>query len=263
MARRGEHFFRPLLTSFRNFRDYYQMRTSAFVISIVMSVGSFAADIPSNSRSVEAIAGVKHKLERELSEKGLAYGSPIFVRIFKASAELEMWVRADEKYELFRTYEICNFSGALGPKTRQGDNQAPEGFYFVKPGNLNPWSSYHLSFNLGYPNTYDRYHGYTGSALMVHGKCVSIGCYAMTDEFINEIYTMAHGALENGQPFFRVHIFPFRLDAGALEKYEHNRWFTFWENLKEGYDYFNMRKLLPNVVVKNGIYHFEEDRKRN
>ncbi|ACR13470.1 conserved hypothetical protein [Teredinibacter turnerae T7901] len=167
-----------------------------------------------------------------------------------------MWVKSGEEYELFKTYEICTFSGSLGPKTRKGDNQAPEGFYFVKPGSLNPWSSYHLSFNLGYPNSYERLHGFTGSALMVHGKCVSIGSYAMTDRYINEIYAMAQGAFESGQPFFRVHAFPFRLESEVLEKYKNNRWYSFWKNLKEGYDHFAKHKVPPNVDSEKGRYVF-------
>ncbi len=185
------------------------------------------------------------------------YGSPIYIRIFKESAELEIWIKKNDIFELFKTYDICAFSGSLGPKTKRGDWQAPEGFYFVRPGNLNPWSSYHLSFNLGYPNAYDRAHGYTGSALMVHGKCVSIGCYAMTDKYINEIYALAHAAFEQGQAYFRVHIFPFRMEEAKLKKHRKNKWHGFWKNLQEGYEYFNTHKTPPNVIVKNKRYHFE------
>lgn len=142
-------------------------------------------------------------------------------------------------------------------KLSKGDNQAPEGFYFVRPWNLNPWSSFHLSFNLGYPNAYDRVHGYTGSALMVHGNCISIGCYAMTDEYINEIYALINKVFENGQPFFRVHVFPFRLEKDTLSKYTENKWHSFWKNIQEGYNFFNTNLNPPNVTVKKGVYHFE------
>ncbi|MCP3866894.1 MAG: murein L,D-transpeptidase, partial [Gammaproteobacteria bacterium] len=156
----------------------------------------------------------------------------------------------------FRNYEICTFSGTLGPKLKQGDKQSPEGFYFVGPGRLNPWSRFHLSFNLGYPNRYDRFHGRTGSALMVHGRCVSIGCYAMTDLYINEIYALAVAAFKSGQPFFRVHVFPFKLESERLSEYEDSQWHAFWLNLKEGYDYFNRHKKPPNVEVSKGRYVF-------
>ncbi|WHI53155.1 L,D-transpeptidase family protein [Microbulbifer sp. MLAF003] len=135
----------------------------------------------------------------ELTAQNLEYGAPIFIRIFKGSSTLELWMESnDGRFKLFKEYEICAYSGDLGPKEQEGDLQSPEGFYFVNAGRLNPWSQFHLSFNLGYPNKYDRMQGRTGSALMVHGDCVSIGCYAMTDTNINEIYTLATEALKGG-----------------------------------------------------------------
>lgn len=215
------------------------------------------AGIPESPRSIKAIEIVKDTLTQELSEKGLDYGSPIFIRIFKRSEVLEVWVQSDNyKYKLFKKYNICYFSGDLGPKTKEGDNQSPEGFYFVTANNLNPWSEYHLSFNLGYPNSYDRYYKRTGSALMVHGKCVSIGCFAMTDSRINEIYALAHAALQQGQPFFRVHIFPFEMTKRNMSKFTRNEWYPFWVNLKEGYDLFEENNFLPNTEVLDGEYIF-------
>ena len=116
-----------------------------------------------------------------------------------------------------------------------------------------------MSFNLGYPNQYDRYHGRTGSALMVHGNCVSIGCYAMTDDYINEIYALAFAALDNGQHFFRVHSFPFKLTDDLLSQNQSNQWHPFWLNMKEGYDYFIEHKRPPNVEVSEGRYIFGSD----
>jgi len=226
------------------------------MIFVSFSRFCLCSEIPTSVRADKAIASVKPDLEVALRDAGLMYGSPIYIRIFKQSKELELWVKKGEAFQLFKTYAICTFSGRLGPKTKQGDNQAPEGFYFVKPSGLNPWSSYHLSFNLGYPNAYERFHGYTGSALMVHGKCVSIGCYAMTDESINEIYAMAYGAFQHGQPFFRVHAFPFRMDGDVLNRYQSHKWFNFWKNLKEGYDFFSKYKVPPNVTVENLRYQF-------
>jgi murein L,D-transpeptidase YafK len=222
-----------------------------------------AADAPpSTARSRSAIARVKSSLKSALQEKGLRYGAPIFIRIFKESRELELWVENDRRFELFRTYKICTYSGSLGPKLRLGDLQSPEGFYFVTPGRMNPASEFHLSFNLGYPNSYDRYHGRTGSALMVHGDCVSIGCYAMTDAGIEEIYALAEAALRSGQPFFRVHIFPFRMTKAHMEKHRDTRWQEFWKNLKEGYDFFERKMRPPNVEVREGRYVFEASRQR-
>lgn len=230
-----------------------------WVVALSWITPALATDIPTSERSRKAIAETSQVLAPILQRKDLHLGMPVFIRIFKQSHELEVWFKTEDEYKLFKTYDICNFSGSLGPKTKQGDFQSPEGFYFVTASNLNPWSQYHLSFNLGYPNAYDQAHGYTGSALMVHGRCVSIGCYAMTDEYMNEIYTIIHKALEHGQPFFRVHIFPFRMTEDALKKHRRNRWNRFWRNLKTGYDFFETYREPPNVTVANKRYQFSLD----
>ena len=129
----------------------------------------------------------RDSLRSSLEEKPLPVGAHIFIRIFKLERELELWARQGSRFELIRIYPICYFSGQLGPKLREGDEQTPEGFYFVTPEQLNPNSRFHLSFNIGYPNRYDRAHGRTGAAIMVHGNCVSIGCFAMTDPIIEEL----------------------------------------------------------------------------
>ncbi|MBV1910492.1 MAG: murein L,D-transpeptidase [Kangiellaceae bacterium] len=231
---------------------------SLTIILIILSLRANGVEFPSSQRAEKAISQVELKLKEELTKKGLEYGSPIFIRIFKQSATLEVWLATSEgKYAHFKDYSICIFSGELGPKTKQGDLQSPEGFYFVNAARLNPWSRFHLSFNLGYPNQYDRYHGRTGSALMVHGNCVSIGCYAMTDDYINEIYALSVAALKNGQPFFRVHAFPFKLEDKILEHHKENQWYSFWLNLKEGYELFNNTGNPPNVRVEQGRYIFD------
>jgi len=183
-------------------------------------------------------------------------GDPLFIRIFKYTAELEIWIKVDKQYELLQNYEICRQSGYLGPKLKEGDLQGPEGFYFVNKSRLNPNSRFHLSFNLGYPNRYDRVHHRTGSALMVHGDCVSIGCFAMTDQKIEEIYELVEKALENGQKIVRVHIFPFRMTEAKMKHYRLHKWFDFWLNLKEGYDYFEEQGIPPNVEVEKKKYVF-------
>lgn len=229
-----------------------------FSLSLVINSTLAKPNIPTSQRSIGAIAKVEASLKQQLRIKGLDYGAAIFIRIFKESSQLEVWIENQHrKFTLFKTYDICTFSGDLGPKLKQGDWQSPEGFYFVKPNQLNPWSRFHLSFNLGYPNSYDRAHGRTGSALMVHGNCVSIGCYAMTDKYIDEIYALVNAALENGQPYFRVHSFPFKLTTNRLEKEKNSRWYSFWQNLKEGYDYFEKNSIPPNVEVLNRKYVFD------
>ena len=228
----------------------------AFLVISCISFGQ--SKIPSSSRSRNAIQRVQPDLKREFEEKNLNYSSPIFIRIFKESMELEIWVKSNDKFALFKTYEICTYgSGTLGPKTRLGDGQAPEGFYFVTPQRLNPVSSFHLSFNIGYPNSYDRTHRRTGGNLMVHGSCVSIGCYAMTNAGIEEIYAIADAAFRNGQRFFRVHIFPFKMNKVNMEIHKESEWLEFWKNLKEGYDFFEKNKTPPNVEIGNNKYIFE------
>ncbi len=218
---------------------------------------SHAQSIPGSPRSRDAVNRKTPILENEFQNKKLTLGNPVFIRIFKESGELEMWIQKEDQFELFKTYQICYYSGGLGTKTRQGDGKSPEGFYFVTPQQLNPISTFHLSFNIGYPNQYDRLHGYTGGAIMVHGNCVSIGCYAMTDRKIEEIWTIIVKAFENGQQFFRIHIFPFRLTEDKLDGYSNSEWYSFWANLKEGYDYFEEHGYPPNVIVQNGKYIFE------
>jgi murein L,D-transpeptidase YafK len=210
------------------------------------------------------LAEVRHRvtpaLKARLAAKGLNWGAPIFLRIFKESRELDLWVGAGGRFQLFKTYPICHFSGDLGPKLKEGDHQSPEGFYAVTPAAMNPQSSYHLSFNLGYPNAYDRAHGRTGSYLMVHGRCVSIGCYAMTDPGIEEIYLMAEAAFAGGQPFFRVHIFPFRMTPENMARHAGSPWRAFWENLRRGHDLFEARRRPPEVKVTGGAYAFAAGR---
>ncbi len=212
--------------------------------------------VPSSVRSREAVARIAPSIVRPLQSRNLSYGSPIFIRIFKNERELEVWVKNDDSYELFHTYAVAAMSGQLGPKLREGDRQAPEGFYYVPPSRMNPNSRFHLSMNLGYPNRYDRVHERTGSALMIHGGSVSIGCFAMTDLKIEEIYAMTEAALRNGQSFFRVHCFPFRMSEANMKRHSQSKWDSFWVNLKEGYDFFESSKLPPDVRVEEGKYLF-------
>ncbi|MDH5682041.1 MAG: murein L,D-transpeptidase [Spirochaetota bacterium] len=216
--------------------------------------------IPSSGRFEEARNRVKPRLIKDLASKKLHFGSPIFIRIFKKEKVLELWIKQSQTYRLFRVYPICYYSGKLGPKYQEGDKQSPEGFYYVRGNRMNPWSRFHLSFNIGFPNTYDRAHGRTGSFIMVHGDCVSIGCYAMTDKKMEEIYILADAALRQGQSFFRVHIFPFRMSRANMDKYRDSINIAFWKNLREGYLHFEKKKVPPNVKVKNKRYIFTDSK---
>ncbi len=197
---------------------------------------------------------VEAQLKQDLKKLGLEYGAPIFVRIFKEPKQLELWVQQGTRFKKFRTYDMCKMSGELGPKLKQGDDQAPEGFYSVNSDWMWPHSSYHLAFNVRYPNEYDSSLGRTGSAIMVHGGCSSSGCFAMTDEKIEEIYTLAAAALINGQPEFSVHIFPFRMTDKNMQRYQGTRWHKFWSQLKEGYDLFEKNGTPPVVTVADKQY---------
>ena len=197
--------------------------------------------------------------DRRLAEHSVALGAPVFIRIFKLEFELELWIKRGDRFELFATYPICRWSGALGPKLYEGDRQAPEGFYTVDTPALNPNSRWHRSFNLGFPNALDRTYGRTGSYLMVHGGCGSVGCYAMTDPVIDEIRRLVTAALKAGQPRFHVHIFPFRMTPERLAERTRPQWALFWRDLKTGYDAFEATRLPPRVSVCQGRYVVSPD----
>ncbi len=185
-----------------------------------------------------------------LGRKGMRPEQPIFVRIFKEESELEIWKQRDDgQFYHFKTYPICNWSGDLGPKIKRGDKQAPEGFYRVTRHQMNPNSNYHLAFNLGYPNAFDRAHGRTGEFLMVHGDCKSAGCYAMTDGLMEEIYALAREAFIGGQEAFEVHAFPFRMTDEKMALHEDSPHYEFWRTLKEAYDFFEETRIPPSIAV--------------
>jgi len=191
-------------------------------------------------------------------------GRHVFLRVIKNSNRkglLEVWLKNPDSgdFDLFKTYAVKYFSGDPGPKTETGDGQAPEGFYFISPGRMNSKSSYHLSMDMGYPNAYDRALERTGSLLMIHGSYVSIGCYAMTDNSIEQIYTLVHKAFSNGQSFVRVHCFPFPMTEENLAKHEESEHYEFWKNLKDGWDYFAEHHRPPNVEVEDKTYIFSAD----
>ena len=185
---------------------------------------------------------------------GWQHGSPVYVRIFKAESELEIFGLHDGRWTLLKTFPICTWSGTLGPKYREGDLQSPEGFYEVDYGQLNPNSTFHLSFNLGFPNAVERAQGRTGSFLMVHGNCVSIGCYAMTDGGIEEIYGLVEAALTAGQSSVPVHAFPFRMTETALRSRQDHPEHEFWMSLKPAYDLFEETGEPPAVFACGAAY---------
>ncbi len=196
-------------------------------------------------------------LPQRLAGNGVSEGAPVLVRIFKREFELELWMQRDGVFQRFATYPICRWSGWLGPKLKQGDAQAPEGFYTVDASALNPNSKYFRSFNLGYPNAFDRANGRTGSLIMVHGGCASIGCFAMTNAQIEEIWRLVTSALAGGQKRFQVQVYPFRMSVERLAEYASNPDIAFWRTLKAGNDLFEANLTPPKVMVCQGHYRFE------
>lgn len=200
-------------------------------------------------------------LEERLAKRGLPKDAAVLIRIFKAEAELEVWVSRGQNatYALFASYPICYFSGTLGPKQKEGDRQSPEGFYTVATPQAHPngprWPK---AINIGYPNPFDKMHDRTGSHILIHGGCASIGCFAMTNAVSQEVRTLAVRALDAGQSYVHIHSFPFRMTSANLQRYDDPKWHDFWRNLKEGYDIFERTKQPPRVSVCGTRYRFEE-----
>lgn len=228
---------------------------SAAIAAAISLAGCNADSIAPSGRSQ---APLSQKTLSEIADKNMDKESPILARIFKEEAELEIWKQdRSGQYALLKTYPICRWSGDLGPKKKEGDRQAPEGFYTITPGQMNPASNYYLAFNTGFPNAFDRSHGYTGSELMVHGDCSSRGCYAMTDEQIQEIYALARESFFGGQKAFQLQAFPFRMTALNMAKHRNNPNLAFWKMLKEGYDHFEATRQEPKVAVCEKRYVFD------
>ena len=183
--------------------------------------------------------------------------APVMLRIYKEERTMEIWKQdRTGNYVLLKAYPICNYSGTLGPKIREGDRQAPEGFYEITPEQMNPLSHEYLSFNIGFPNAFDRALGRTGSFIMVHGGCRSIGCYAMTDVQMEEIYSLLAEAFRGGQDKVQLQALPFRMTQDNLALHANRPEAPFWSMLKEGSDAFAKLGNPPIVAVCNQRYVF-------
>ena len=188
---------------------------------------------------------------------GTDRNQPILIRAFKKESEIEIWKRTRSgNYALMKTYPVCRWSGQLGPKLREGDRQVPEGFYTVTPGQMNPNSALWLSFNVGYPNAMERALGRTGGDIMVHGTCSSRGCYAMTNEQMDEIYAVMREAFQGGQKSVQFQSYPFRMSVKNLAKFRNDPNMPFWKNLKEGNDRFEVTKREMAVNYCGARYTF-------
>ncbi|KRE22256.1 hypothetical protein ASE66_27865 [Bosea sp. Root483D1] len=234
-------------STFQNVRRFALLGAAAIALSSCVGMEG-------DGRAIQPLPAA---LVSQMSAKGMSQADPIVVRIYKKESELEVWKRdRSGQYALLKSYPMCRWSGQLGPKKREGDRQAPEGFYSVTADLMNPKSQFYLSFNLGYPNALEKAQGYTGSALMVHGACTSAGCYAMTDDGVTEIYGLAREALAGGQRSFQVQAFPFRMTPENLARHRSNQNIAFWRNLKEGSDHFEATRQPPRLATCGGRYVF-------
>jgi murein L,D-transpeptidase YafK len=212
----------------------------------------------SNQLPTKATKELPPELLSLLRQKKMPKYSPIVVRLFKEEAELEIWKQdTTGLFQILKIYPICRWSGDLGPKLQEGDRQAPEGFYTITPELMNPNSNYYLAINVGYPNSFDKANKRDGSLLMIHGDCSSSGCYAMTDEQISEIYSLARDSFLGGRPSFQVQAYPFRLTPANLARHRNSPNLAFWKMLKIGNDHFETTHLEPKVDVCNRIYVFD------
>lgn len=207
--------------------------------------------------SQRALAPIPPETVALMEKIGTTKEAPVLIRAYKKEAELEIWkMRPDGRYAYLKTFPMCRWSGQLGPKTREGDRQVPEGFYTITPAQMNPNSAYYLSFNVGYPNQLDKALGHTGGTIMVHGACSSAGCFSMTDAQISEIYAIARSAFNGGQRAIQMQSYPFKMTAENLAKHRLDPNIGFWKNLKEGNDHFEVTKQEPAVAYCGRRYVF-------
>jgi murein L,D-transpeptidase YafK len=232
------------------------LMASAALAALLTLGGCFTQD--GYNMPTRAMKELSPEMEAELARKNMPKDSPILIRLFKEEAELEVWKQdTTGRYALLKVYPICRWSGDLGPKVKEGDRQAPEGFYPITPGLMNPNSNYYLAINTGFPNTYDKANNRHGAYLMIHGDCSSRGCYAMTDEQIGEIYSLGREAMLGGQKEFQIQAYPFRMTAANLARHRNNPNFAFWKMIKEGYDHFEVSHQEPRIDVCDRHYVFD------
>jgi murein L,D-transpeptidase YafK len=231
---------------------------SVIVAGSLSLAGCFSGEEGGYELPTKASKALSPQMLTLLDQKRMPKESPVLLRIFKEESELEVWKQdTSGHFELLKVYPICRWSGDLGPKVNEGDRQAPEGFYTITPGLMNPNSNYYLAINTGFPNLYDRANDRHGAFLMIHGDCSSRGCYAMTDEQIGEIYSLARESFSGGQPSFQIQAYPFRMTPANLARHRTSPHIAFWKMLKIGNDHFEATHLEPKVDVCDRHYVFD------
>ncbi|ADJ25173.1 ErfK/YbiS/YcfS/YnhG family protein [Hyphomicrobium denitrificans ATCC 51888] len=231
------------------------MERANWLAAVLFLLGTLPALHAARAEEQAAAKPLPATTEAALLMKEIVPEAPVYIRVFKEESELEVWkARPNGRYALVKTFPICNWGGTLGPKQTQGDRMSPEGFYAATPGGMKPDSKYHLAFNIGYPNALDRALGRTGAYIMVHGDCRSVGCFAMSDKLIEEIYAFVRDALAAGEPSVPVHVFPFRMTASNIKRHADNPARTTWAPLKQAYDDFAETREPPKVGMCSKRY---------
>ncbi|WP_153481925.1 hypothetical protein [Segnochrobactrum spirostomi] len=245
-------------------RNALKLAAGAAMVSAALFTASCTPDEGGGTVTKLVSAGPKRHMQpvdpelvSRMATLDMDKNAPIMIRLFKEESKLEVWKQTRTgQYALLVTYDVCKWSGLLGPKVKQGDRQAPEGFYDITPGLMNPNSRYYLAFNTGFPNAYDRSLGRYGTDLMVHGSCSSRGCYAMTDQAIGQIFALARDAFAGGQRAFQFQAYPFRMTAENMAIHYKDPNMPFWRMLKVGYDSFEITRVPPKVDVCGQKYVF-------
>lgn len=220
-------------------------------------------------RPGEAMQRKLDTLQKQFKAKKLQWPAKyMYIRSFKYDSQLEVWVKNEinAPFQLFKAYKVCALAGTLGPKRMEGDYQVPEGFYYINE--FNPKSNYYLSLGINYPNASDKILSDSlrpGSAIYIHGSCVTVGCIPITDQQIDELYILAAHAKDQGQDFIPVHIFPVRFDKEKSVSYlegltkDDPVLKKFAERMEDAFDYFEKYKQLPVVMVgEKGEYIINE-----
>ncbi len=239
--------------------EFFMIFNRFLVVCVLITIGVLTACKERLPASIKA--KVEQPLPQEIQNRMVLYNidlyAPIMMRFFKEENIAEIWKQSRSgSFVLVARYDICKWSGQLGPKYKEGDLQTPEGFYLVSANQMNPYSQYYLAFNIGFPNLYDQMHGRTGSNLMVHGSCFSAGCYSMTDVNMAQIYAFARDAFRGGQREFQLQAFPFRMTDANMARHRDNPHYQFWVMLKKGYDFFEENRKPPRVWAYEKRYVF-------
>jgi murein L,D-transpeptidase YafK len=219
-------------------------------------VGQAPAQTSNDERAASERGALEHarSLDESLARFDLKRGDPVLIRIFKEESQLELWMRSGSRFELFAIYAICRWRGTLGPKLFEGDHQSPEGFYSIGQEDLLWQGHWFRAVNISYPNAYDRALGHTGSGILVHGACSSAGCFAMTDQVIDEIFDLVVAAFAGGQQRIQVHVFPFRMSALNLARHSSSQWTAFWRDLEPASELFESTGIPPKVGLCDDRY---------